>query len=151
MQWISLALSKLRLCHRFPAAVVSTLGCLHSLDVDSIADISDVYSASIFRVEVGSMSEVFFKRNIGASSAPIGTLELRTFSLSTLLTDPDGPAAPIYLTWCFLKEYLHKHGNSPTLHISTLKMEAARTSETSAILFISSWCKDPTAETTLAF
>jgi hypothetical protein len=98
MQWISLTLSKLRLFHWFPAADISNIGCLHSLDVDSIADISEVYAASIFRVEEGSMSKVFFKRNIDGSSTPIRTLELQTFSLSTLLTDTDRAAAQIYLT-----------------------------------------------------
>jgi hypothetical protein len=50
----------------------------------------------------------------------------------------------------FLKEDLHKRGSPPTLHTSTLEMEALYTSETSAILLISPWLKDPIAESTLA-
>lgn len=152
IQCFSLNLSNLRIRQWFPVPLVSTLGCLHSLDVSSIAAVTEVYTASIFRIEVGRMGKVsiyipLFKRNIDASPAPIGTVELRTFSLSTLPTYPEGTTAPHMM---FLKEDPHKHGNPPILHTSTLEMEAACTSETSAILLISSWFKDPTAESTLA-
>jgi hypothetical protein len=75
----------------------SVLGLLHHVNVGDVADVSEVYTTSIFRVEVCKVCEflcirkiLFFgkkkgvvKVGIGASCWPIGTLDRESCSAVT--------------------------------------------------------------------
>lgn len=132
---------------KFCSSVVTSCGCGH------VADVLEIYTASIFNVNVCEVGEFLciyrglcFRAGGGLEHLGwwlLGNISCQLFSLHSVALESVGCTTFLihctsWSRWCTnphsskLKHAHYMHRNSPTLHALTLKLEPACTSETSS-------------------